>query len=45
VSRPLLANIARALGVTTERAGRLVTVTQIGYAAGVFLVVPPRAAR
>jgi predicted MFS family arabinose efflux permease len=39
-AQPLLANIAAALGVTTERAGLLVTVTQVGYAAGVFLVVP-----
>ena len=39
-AQPLLASIAAALGVTAARAGLLVTVTQVGYAAGVFLVVP-----
>jgi predicted MFS family arabinose efflux permease len=39
-AQPLLASIAEALGVTMRAAGLLVTVTQVGYAAGVFLVVP-----
>ncbi|HEX9952100.1 MAG TPA: MFS transporter [Rubricoccaceae bacterium] len=39
-AQPLLADIAEAMGVTTGEAGLLVTVTQIGYAVGVFLVVP-----
>lgn len=39
-AQPLLANIAAALGVTPATAGLLVTVTQVGYAAGVFLIVP-----
>lgn len=39
-AQPLLANIAAALKVTPAAAGLLVTVTQIGYAAGVFLIVP-----
>src|SRR3954466_6426905 len=39
-AQPLLANIADALGVPIHSAGLLVTVTQIGYALGVFLVVP-----
>jgi predicted MFS family arabinose efflux permease len=39
-SQPLLANIAAALGVTAAAAGLLVTVTQVGYATGVFLIVP-----
>jgi predicted MFS family arabinose efflux permease len=39
-AQPLLTKVSTALGVTTGAAGFLVTVTQIGYAAGVFLVVP-----
>ncbi len=39
-AQPLLEEIARALGVSTGAAGLLVTVTQIGYAVGIFLVVP-----
>lgn len=39
-AQPLLTSIAGALGVTAAAAGLLVTVTQVGYAAGVFLVVP-----
>lgn len=39
-AQPLLANIGTALGVSAAAAGLLVTVTQVGYAAGVFLVVP-----
>ncbi len=39
-AQPLLANIARSLGVTPATAGLLVTVTQVGYGAGVFLIVP-----
>ncbi|HEX6600493.1 MAG TPA: MFS transporter [Gemmatimonadaceae bacterium] len=39
-AQPLLANIARSLGVTAATAGLLVTVTQVGYGAGVFLIVP-----
>jgi len=39
-AQPLLASIAAGLGVSVSAAGLLVTVTQIGYAAGVLLVVP-----
>ncbi|MBT2304659.1 MFS transporter [Variovorax paradoxus] len=39
-TQPLLARIAETLGVTPAAAGFLVTVTQLGYAAGVLLVVP-----
>ena len=39
-AQPLLEEIARTLGVAAGSAGLLVTVTQIGYAAGIFLVVP-----
>lgn len=39
-AQPLLANIARSLGVSLATAGLLVTVTQVGYGAGVFLIVP-----
>jgi predicted MFS family arabinose efflux permease len=39
-AQPLLEDIARALGVATGSAGVLVTVTQIGYALGIFLIVP-----
>jgi predicted MFS family arabinose efflux permease len=39
-AQPLLDDIAGALHVSTGSAGLLVTVTQVGYALGVFLVVP-----
>jgi predicted MFS family arabinose efflux permease len=39
-AQPLLDEIARTLDVATGSAGALVTVTQIGYAVGIFLIVP-----
>lgn len=39
-AQPLLADIARSLHVSAAAAGLLVTFTQIGYAVGVFLLVP-----
>jgi predicted MFS family arabinose efflux permease len=39
-AQPLLEEIARSLDVSVGVAGLLVTVTQIGYAVGIFLVVP-----
>ena len=39
-AQPLLEEIAASLGVPAAVAGLLVTVTQIGYAVGVFLLVP-----
>ena len=39
-SQPLLVTIANDLGVTPGRAGFLVTLTQIGYAIGILLIVP-----
>ncbi len=39
-AQPLLADIAGSLGVSTGAAGLLVTLTQAGYALGVFLLVP-----
>ena len=39
-AQPLLADIAVSLGVSTGAAGLLVTLTQAGYALGVFLLVP-----
>ena len=39
-SQPLLADIAGSLSIPTGTVGLLVTVTQIGYAIGVFFVVP-----
>jgi predicted MFS family arabinose efflux permease len=39
-AQPLLALIARDLHASTATAGWLVTVTQIGYAAGILLIVP-----
>ena len=39
-SQPLLGVIAESLGISTGSAGLLVTVTQVGYALGVFLIVP-----
>lgn len=39
-AQPLLDLIARDLGVSTGSAGLIVTVTQVGYALGVFFLVP-----
>jgi predicted MFS family arabinose efflux permease len=39
-AQPLLADIARSLHVSAGAAGLLVTLTQIGYAVGIFLIVP-----
>ncbi|TMV88969.1 MFS transporter [Thioclava sp. BHET1] len=39
-SQPLLAVIAEDFGVTETSAGILVTVTQLGYATGILLIVP-----
>lgn len=39
-AQPLLESIARAFGVATGAAGLLVTVTQVGYACGIVLLVP-----
>jgi predicted MFS family arabinose efflux permease len=39
-AQPLLQDIAVTLGVTPSTAGLLITLTQIGYALGVLLVVP-----
>lgn len=39
-AQPLLDLIARDLGTSTATAGWLVTATQIGYAAGILLIVP-----
>ncbi|BBY57168.1 hypothetical protein [Mycolicibacterium sarraceniae] len=39
-AQPLLGNIGTSLGISTGLAGLLVTVTQIGYAVGILLVVP-----
>src|SRR4051812_44423456 len=39
-AQPLLDAIARDLGVSSAHAGLLVTLTQIGYAAGILLIVP-----
>jgi len=39
-AQPLLEEIATSLGVPSSAAGLLVTVTQIGYAIGIFLLVP-----
>ncbi len=39
-AQPLLAEIAAEFGVETSACGLLVTATQVGYAAGVLLVVP-----
>ncbi|WP_348630168.1 MFS transporter [Rhizobium sp. CIAT894] len=39
-AQPLLTEIASALQVSTGRVGLLVTMTQIGYAVGVLLIVP-----
>ena len=39
-AQPLLRVIAEDLGVSTGTAGSLVTLTQVGYAIGIVLVVP-----
>lgn len=39
-AQPLIATIARDLGVGTALAGTLVSATQVGYGAGLFLIVP-----
>src|SRR3954464_7696479 len=39
-AQPLLSVIAADLGVSTGTAGSLVTLTQIGYAVGIVLIVP-----
>lgn len=39
-SQPLLDDIAKSLGTSTAVAGLLVTLTQVGYAVGILLVVP-----
>ncbi|WP_311764306.1 MFS transporter [Arthrobacter ipis] len=39
-AQPLIEEIAGSLGVASSSAATLVTVTQIGYALGIFLVVP-----
>jgi len=39
-AQPLVASIAAAIGVTPELAGSLVSVTQVGYGLGLFLLVP-----
>ncbi len=39
-AQPLLSDIAGSLRIPAATAGLLVTVTQVGYAVGVFLVVP-----
>ena len=39
-AQPLLAQIAFDYGVSVSEAGVLVTATQIGYAVGIFLLVP-----
>lgn len=40
LAQPLLGLIARDLGASTTSAGWLVTATQLGYAAGILLIVP-----
>lgn len=39
-AQPLVAMISHALGLSPEAAGLVVTLTQIGYGIGVFLIVP-----
>jgi predicted MFS family arabinose efflux permease len=39
-AQPLLKYIGDAFGVSTDMAGLLVTVSQVGYAVGIFLIVP-----
>lgn len=38
--QPLLDSVARAFGVSNTAAGLLVTCTQVGYVAGLLLLVP-----
>ena len=40
LSQPLIETIASAFSVPASSAGLLVTITQIGYAIGIFLIVP-----
>ena len=40
LAQPLLDLIAQDLGASTASAGWLVTATQLGYAAGILLIVP-----
>jgi predicted MFS family arabinose efflux permease len=40
LAQPLIRVIAQAFGVPSSGAGMLVTATQVGYALGIFLVVP-----
>lgn len=39
-AQPLVSSIAPAIGVTPELAGSLVSVAQVGYGLGLFLLVP-----
>ncbi|PJJ83386.1 MFS transporter [Mucilaginibacter auburnensis] len=39
-NQPLLDDIAKTFGVTSAKAGQVAMLTQIGYALGIFLVVP-----
>ncbi|MDI6521741.1 hypothetical protein QMA61_36825 [Streptomyces coelicoflavus] len=39
-AQPLIEVIASSLGVSSSSATTLVTVTQVGYALGIFLIVP-----
>ena len=39
-AQPLLAQITASFGVETSSGGLLITATQVGYATGIFLIVP-----
>ena len=39
-AQPLLANIATSFGLPISDGGMLVTATQVGYALGIFFLVP-----
>lgn len=39
-AQPLLAPISKSLGIASSDAGLVITLTQVGYAIGVFLIVP-----
>jgi predicted MFS family arabinose efflux permease len=39
-AQPLIADIARSLGLARAAAGLIVTMSQIGYGAGLFFIVP-----
>ena len=39
-AQPLIAEIARSLGLAPAAAGLIVTMSQIGYGAGLFFIVP-----